>query len=124
EVETWLIIWACLLIALGALGMVGAQPEGRCHAPLVLGGMGLYLFACAQIPHLTVSLAAWGRGLGGLLAPKIITNVADEIDVFFRPPLALLGLFYALRSEEHTSELQSRFDLVCRLLLEKKNVSH
>src|SRR5699024_12649205 len=27
-----------------------------------------------------------------------------------------------LRSEEHTSELQSRFDLVCRLLLEKKNI--
>src|SRR5207249_8723979 len=26
------------------------------------------------------------------------------------------------RSEEHTSELQSRFDLVCRLLLEKKNI--
>src|SRR6266704_2293069 len=25
-----------------------------------------------------------------------------------------------MRSEEHTSELQSRFDLVCRLLLEKK----
>src|SRR5699024_12031195 len=25
------------------------------------------------------------------------------------------------RSEEHTSELQSRFDLVCRLLLEEKN---
>src|SRR5207249_6040788 len=34
-----------------------------------------------------------------------------------------------LRSEEHTSELQSRFDLVCRLLLEKKknrynNITH
>src|SRR5690349_22456929 len=27
----------------------------------------------------------------------------------------------AARSEEHTSELQSRRDLVCRLLLEKKN---
>src|SRR5438067_13161527 len=27
------------------------------------------------------------------------------------------------RSEEHTSELQSRFDLVCRLLLEKKKYS-
>src|SRR5207249_11747935 len=26
----------------------------------------------------------------------------------------------SLRSEEHTSELQSRFDIVCRLLLEKK----
>src|SRR5438067_6003107 len=28
-----------------------------------------------------------------------------------------------IRSEEHTSELQSRFDLVCRLLLEKKKIS-
>src|SRR3989440_5043352 len=28
----------------------------------------------------------------------------------------------AARSEEHTSELQSRSDLVCRLLLEKKNI--
>src|SRR5699024_11537819 len=27
---------------------------------------------------------------------------------------------FQVRSEEHTSELQSRFDLVCRLLLEKK----
>src|SRR5699024_11490814 len=28
------------------------------------------------------------------------------------------------RSEEHTSELQSRFDLVCRLLLEKKKTEY
>src|SRR5699024_11754755 len=31
--------------------------------------------------------------------------------------------FSEWRSEEHTSELQSRFDLVCRLLLEKKNTT-
>src|SRR5690349_22539778 len=31
-----------------------------------------------------------------------------------------VGLVVAYRSEEHTSELQSRRDLVCRLLLEKK----
>src|SRR5699024_12016799 len=30
------------------------------------------------------------------------------------------GREFVVRSEEHTSELQSRFDLVCRLLLEKK----
>src|SRR5256884_3787506 len=29
---------------------------------------------------------------------------------------------WQLRSEEHTSELQSRLHLVCRLLLEKKNI--
>src|SRR3712207_8686833 len=34
---------------------------------------------------------------------------------------ALAGVVEAGRSEEHTSELQSRQYLVCRLLLEKKN---
>src|SRR5437868_9841314 len=41
--------------------------------------------------------------------------------VSLNPPLVLWSSsLYAQRSEEHTSELQSRFDLVCRLLLEKK----
>src|SRR2546422_2559303 len=31
---------------------------------------------------------------------------------------------YTYRSEEHTSELQSRLHLVCRLLLEKKKTTH
>src|SRR5699024_11768410 len=31
-----------------------------------------------------------------------------------------LEIYVQNRSEEHTSELQSRFDIVCRLLLEKK----
>src|SRR5699024_12538454 len=35
-------------------------------------------------------------------------------------PHAFCAKSGAMRSEEHTSELQSRFDLVCRLLLEKK----
>src|SRR2546421_1954920 len=34
---------------------------------------------------------------------------------------ACWAFFFTRRSEEHTSELQSRSDLVCRLLLEKKN---
>src|SRR5699024_12682997 len=37
--------------------------------------------------------------------------------------LPVSDFFELFRSEEHTSELQSRFDLVCRLLLEKKNKS-
>src|SRR5437667_7460979 len=36
----------------------------------------------------------------------------------------LLGELALPRSEEHTSELQSHHELVCRLLLEKKNESH
>src|SRR2546429_5837307 len=45
-------------------------------------------------------------------------TVWDAVHTFIRPPAAAL-LAYA-RSEEHTSELQSRLHLVCRLLLEKK----
>src|SRR2546421_6755030 len=37
-----------------------------------------------------------------------------------RGPLLRVSCPCSIRSEEHTSELQSRSDLVCRLLLEKK----
>src|SRR6267378_7491153 len=41
---------------------------------------------------------------------------------FARSPWLRLGVNGSFRSEEHTSELQSRRDLVCRLLLEKKKI--
>src|SRR5258708_24519340 len=43
--------------------------------------------------------------------------------IFLFSPILLLGLF-GIRSEEHTSELQSPDHLVCRLLLEKKKYTH
>src|SRR5438034_8215905 len=53
-----------------------------------------------------------------------VVGVRLEIDELDDVPLQLgvrLLECPALRSEEHTSELQSHSDLVCRLLLEKKN---
>src|SRR5699024_12811115 len=37
---------------------------------------------------------------------------------------AKTAIFCTLRSEEHTSELQSRFEIVCRLLLGKKVIAY
>src|SRR5699024_11369166 len=64
---------------------------------------------------------------------KVVLNNKDKIKCIFlfytindpnTIPTTLATLIYNIkthpRSEEHTSELQSRFDLVCRLLLEKK----
>src|SRR5690349_22526147 len=48
---------------------------------------------------------------------QVIAKVELVIDLSRRQRCGHLGI----RSEEHTSELQSRRDLVCRLLLEKKN---
>src|SRR5699024_11410622 len=51
---------------------------------------------------------------------KSLSTIVGVI-MFFYVLLNLEKIVKPSRSEEHTSELQSRFDLVCRLLLEKKN---
>src|SRR5207249_10329345 len=61
----------------------------------------------------------------GTLATKVVTMRNEEItipnSVLIGNPIhnysKLAGEQGTMRSEEHTSELQSRFDLVCRLLL-------
>src|SRR2546430_6031151 len=62
-----------------------------------------------------------GEKLGGVGAPA---GEVDAIDVGPIPGIvavvARVGAQHQARSEEHTSELQSQSNLVCRLLLEKK----
>src|SRR5260370_14752145 len=58
----------------------------------------------------TTLFRSWGEGLGGAV---------DYINHHAGPQQAVARLVYP-RSEEHTSELQSHLNLVCRLLLEKK----
>src|SRR2546429_5207283 len=55
--------------------------------------------------------------LGGASVTRTVCTFVDA-----RPPEApsCRQIGYSVRSEEHTSELQSRLHLVCRLLLEKK----
>src|SRR5699024_12639894 len=52
----------------------------------------------------------------------IINKQIQTIDYEMDTEKGLLGIAFSIhgRSEEHTSELQSRFELVCRLLLDKK----
>src|SRR5699024_11690458 len=53
---------------------------------------------------------------GSCVGPSSPTAIESCVNTY------VTGAFIiADRSEEHTSELQSRFDLVCRLLLEKKD---
>src|SRR5699024_12174206 len=55
---------------------------------------------------------------GHAATDMVIGSCYDFVTVSSRRPGVRSRV--AIRSEEHTSELQSRFDLVCRLLLEKK----
>src|SRR5690625_5552128 len=54
------------------------------------------------------------------LKPARATEETDQDSMIFEPEMDKQQFINDVRSEEHTSELQSRGHLVCRLLLEKK----
>src|SRR5699024_11655703 len=54
---------------------------------------------------------------------KITTLIVESRSHVNKLSFSFTNMSY-VRSEEHTSELQSRFDLVCRLLLDKKQYHH
>src|SRR5260221_13870243 len=64
-----------------------------------------------SIERSTELLAKWNKNNKIWSSGEIIADVEKSVD---------LGGRRIIRSEEHTSELQSHSDLVCRLLLEKK----
>src|SRR5438094_541281 len=73
----------------------------------------------AAARHALLARRGWNVEAQGLFgAPPITVVVGEEVHVSVLKALMLVGL--GDRSEEHTSELQSPYDLVCRLLLEKK----
>src|SRR5690606_41443320 len=81
------------------------------HAALPISdahhGQGQRIVAAQQrhaIPHLAEQALAVGQTAGGILDAHDVRTTLQNLE----------------RSEEHTSELQSRENLVCRLLLEKK----
>src|SRR5258707_11079720 len=67
-----------------------------------------YLFGTDEIGRDVLSRVIWGTR-ASLLAGVVSVSISLS-----------LGVPIGMRSEEHTSELQSRQYLVCRLLLEKK----
>src|SRR5699024_11246720 len=69
--------------------------------------------------YVCLKLRCWSHGYGCLKHRQTSQGIID----LFRQSGCKSDCQYLARhrrSEEHTSELQSRFDLVCRLLLEKK----
>src|SRR5699024_11941136 len=83
-----------------------------------IGVVSSTLFA---LKHKNVKLITVGLGnlkttdYSGFL--KVFGNLFQHLK---KERVTQASLLFESRSEEHTSELQSRFDIVCRLLLEKK----
>src|SRR5688572_31598919 len=77
------------------------------------------LYADGTPGEIFVRMAKEGSVIAGLM-DSFATAVSLSLQHGV-PLLTLIEKFKGTRSEEHTSELQSQSNLVCRLLLEKKN---
>src|SRR2546422_10890332 len=79
-----------------------------------------------------VGQSSWGPAVYGIVADAgAAAALAERVRAMLRPGGAVYeggfsqgGARVWRRSEEHTSELQSRLHLVCRLLLEKKKYEY
>src|SRR2546430_5527685 len=71
--------------------------------------------AWAYLVHLDRQMSA------SMAHDRMMAEMGMSMDMPWTPADALVT--FAMRSEEHTSELQSQSNLVCRLLLEKKKES-
>src|SRR5207253_10750024 len=89
------------------------------------GGVGAWLagWPGQDVVGLWETLAKRFSQLGGNSGPSFLRMTGK--DTFILTPSVTSALkHWGVRSEEHTSELQSRGHLVCRLLLEKKKTKN
>src|SRR2546422_1366848 len=107
-------VTALRLVQCPANFLADAIPE---HAPLLAQEV-----INAVVPDFLVhrDLQSAGEMQNAVDALTLTFEISDAFNAFNDRPLTNVVLLKLPRSEEHTSELQSRLHLVCRLLLEKK----
>src|SRR5699024_11388623 len=86
---------------------------GRVSTYMVLGA-GAGALGDRLLKHLSSEHYHWPALLSGIIMLLLAVQLLGKSN-----PLVRIEKIGTRRSEEHTSELQSRFDLVCCLLLEK-----
>src|SRR2546428_8633511 len=90
-------------------------------AKVPAGGVRARCAVCSNVFPVTASVAAATAAVSAGSGPAVAPRPPAPPPSPPAPPAPPTPAPAPPRSEEHTSELQSRSDLVCRLLLEKKN---
>src|SRR5260370_12080765 len=97
-------------------------PRGLMTGGAILGAIATQLFGMSSRPGIFF-LSRTVEGLSAAaVTPSLLSHLTDVTDGNHSLRARVMSYFELslLRSEEHTSELQSHLNLVCRLLLEKK----
>jgi iron(III) transport system permease protein len=93
---TWTVALAAILALVALASWVFATPKARRAAFVVLIVMAVYLLTRLFIRDLTDPLVVWGKQLGGNIWPKTFASLAAWINLFFQPPLAIVGFTYTV----------------------------
>src|SRR5687768_505349 len=122
SLSTWLVTSLLLVVVIGGLAALAArdngydiqplqQPQSLTNGPARATSRFRNLSLQPEAAKLSVRLGQ--RFIGSESGVSVLIGEITAADL--RVPVRIVR-----RSEEHTSELQSRLHLVCRLLLEKK----
>src|SRR2546422_9887258 len=107
-----------LLVLVDPVRTSGAEAARIGRAAQAAGVRGLLIGSsfdgAAQTHEVARALRDNAPGIPVALFPGSAMQLTDQVDL----------VLFLSRSEEHTSELQSRLHLVCRLLLEKKKIAN
>jgi iron(III) transport system permease protein len=115
--QTWFYILAAMLVLVSIASLMFAAPKTRRAAFIILIGLAAYLLSRLYINNLTDPLIPFGKSLGGNLAPKTFASLAAWINLFFQPPLAILGFTYTVIAGFIIHTWQARARIVGMLAL-------
>src|SRR5689334_23976258 len=94
--------------------------DGRISCPTFFANVCPSVMSFCRCPSARWPKTSWKKTAAARPVSSAGPTVGSMMGAFTSPSSSLRRVADA-RSEEHTSELQSQFHLVCRLLLEKKN---
>jgi iron(III) transport system permease protein len=117
DLQTWVIALAVLLVVLAVLSIVFVKKEARQAVVVLLLVMAAYLLSRLFIADLTQPLVGWGRSLGGNVWPRVMASLAAWINLFFQPPMAILGFTYTALGAFIVGRWSPRARLIAALVL-------
>ncbi len=116
DLQTWLYLLAAVLVIVAGFSLLFTQAKSRKSIFIVLVAMAAYLLVRQPITDLTQPLVVLGKDLGTNIWPKTFASLAAWINLFFQPPLALVGFTYiaitGFMMEQWSSQARSVAGLV------------
>ncbi len=117
DLQAWLYLLAAILAVVAVLALLFAAQKSRRSLVIVLLVMAVLVAIRQIVPDVTLPIVVWGRQLGGTVWPKVGSSLAAWINMFFQPPLAIVGFTYMAMTGFLVERWSPRIRVVAGFLL-------